>query len=85
MDLVDSDGKKLLGGALRKRGAKGLYQGSLRPEGLGLEAAELEAVVADGATREFGKTPSTDLPDAIYQAGRVLERRYRSKDWNERR
>ncbi len=85
MDLVSPDGTKILGGALRKRAGKGLYQGSLRPEGLGLAAAELEAVVADGAAREFGRTAATTLPDALYRAGRELEARYRSKDWNERR
>ena len=85
MDLVDPEGKKLLGGALRKRGAKGLYQGSLRPEGLGLDAAEFQAVVTDGAAREFGKAPLTALPDGFYEAGRALESRYRSRDWNERR
>lgn len=85
MDLVSPDGTKILGGALRKRAGKGLYQGSLRPEGLGLDAAALEAVVADGAAREFGRAPLSVLPDAWREAGRGLESRYRSKDWNERR
>ncbi|MDX6768992.1 MAG: hypothetical protein SF051_05630 [Elusimicrobiota bacterium] len=85
MDLVSPDGTKLLGGALRKRGGKGLYQGSLRPEGLGLARAELADAVADGAAREFGRAPTRALPQAWRDAGRALEARYRSREWNERR
>jgi lipoate-protein ligase A len=85
MDLVLPDGRKILGGALRKRGGKGLYQGSLRPEGLALTREALEAAVADGVAREFGSAPSTDIPDFWLDAARTLEERYRSRDWNERR
>lgn len=85
MDLVDRDGRKLLGGALRKRGGKGLYQGSLRPEGLGLPAEELAAAIADGAAREFGREPLQAFPEAWRAAGRALEPRYRSAEWNRRR
>jgi hypothetical protein len=70
---------------LRKRGTKGLYQGSLRPEALSLPRAAVEAAVADGVEREFGAAPSTELPDAWLDAGRALEERYRSREWNERR
>lgn len=84
MDLVGPAGNKILGGALRKRGGKGLYQGSLRPEGLGLDADALDAAVLDGAAREFGKA-TTDIPDAWRDAGRGLESRYRSTEWNQRR
>ena len=85
MDLVLPDGRKILGGALRKRGTKGLYQGSLRPEALALTREAVEAAVADGIAREFGAAPSTELPDAWLDAGRALEERYRSREWNERR
>ena len=84
MDLVRCDDVKMLGGALRKKGAKGLYQGSLRPEGLGRSRAELEAAVVDGIGRELG-TPATALEPAWLEAGRELELKYRSADWNERR
>jgi lipoate-protein ligase A len=84
MDVVCRDGTKVLGGALRKRAGKGLYQGSLRPEGLPLDRAALEAAVLDGAAREFGKA-ATDVPDAWREAGRRLESRYRSTEWNQRR
>jgi lipoate-protein ligase A len=84
MDLVDESGTKMLGGALRKRAGKGLYQGSLRPERLGVGRATLEAAVRDGAAREFGKA-ATDIPDAWREEGRRLESRYRSAEWNQRR
>lgn len=84
MDLVRGDGAKLCGGALRKRGARGLYQGSLRPEGLGLSFEELADAVADAAAREFG-APRLDLSPEWLTHGRALEPRYRSDDWNRRR
>lgn len=76
-DLVDADDNKILGGALRKKGSKGLYQGSLRvrvpPE-----------TVIDGITREFGR-PSLEIAPAWLEAGKSLESRYRSAEWNNRR
>lgn len=85
IDLVAPDGRKVLGGALRKKAGKGLYQGSLRPEGLGLTAETLESAVLQGVAREFARTPATELPDEWLSAGRELETRYRSVEWNERR
>lgn len=76
-DLVDADDRKILGGALRKKGVKGLYQGSLR---VGVP----REVVIDGITREFGR-PSLEIRPAWLEAGRALENRYRSAEWNERR
>ena len=77
MDIVDQDGIKILGGALRKKGIKGLYQGSLR-------AAVPAAVVRDGIEREFGR-PALGINREWLLAGRALEARYRSAEWNERR
>lgn len=76
-DLVDADDKKILGGALRKKGVKGLYQGSLR-------VRVPEAVIVDGIAREFGR-PSLDLLPSWVSKGRELESRYRSAEWNTRR
>jgi lipoate-protein ligase A len=76
-DLVDADDKKILGGALRKKGVKGLYQGSLR-----IRASE--EVILDGITREFGR-PSTEILPSWLEAGKALEARYRSAEWNTRR
>lgn len=85
MDLVLADGRKVLGGALRKKGGKGLYQGSLRPEAAAAPRAAVEAAIADGLAREFGRAPQRDLPASWLDAGRELEARYRSREWNERR
>ena len=76
-DLVDAHDKKILGGALRKKGVKGLYQGSLR-------AKADESAIADGIAREFGK-PSTEIRPSWIEAGMILEARYRSIEWNTRR
>jgi len=76
-DLVGADDRKILGGALRKKGLKGLYQGSLRLQA----SAEL---LIDGITREFGR-PSTEILPSWLEAGKALEARYRSAEWNERR
>ena len=85
MDLVLPGGGKILGGALRKRGGKGLYQGSLRLEALPLPRAAVEAAVVDGVAREFGAAPSAELSAAWLDAARTLDERYRSREWNERR
>jgi lipoate-protein ligase A len=77
MDIVDDHGKKILGGALRKKGSKGLYQGSLR-------ADVPKKVVVDGIEREFGR-PIKDIDPSWLKAGREFEARYRSAEWNERR
>ena len=76
-DLVDADDNKILGGALRKKGVKGLYQGSLR-----LRVSR--EVIVDGVAREFGR-PSLEIHSAWLEAGMRLESRYRSAEWNERR
>lgn len=76
-DLVDADDRKILGGALRKKGTKGLYQGSLR-------VRVPHEVVIDGISREFGR-PSLEIRREWLEEGVRLEVRYRSAEWNERR
>ncbi|MEK7383520.1 MAG: hypothetical protein AAB262_09575, partial [Elusimicrobiota bacterium] len=85
MDLVGADGRKILGGALRRKAGKGLYQGSLRPEGLGARVEALQGAVLDGVARGWGRAPATEIMPAWREAGRGLETRYRSVGWNERR
>lgn len=85
MDLVGMDGRKILGGALRKKAGKGLYQGSLRPESLRLTLDGLRSAVFQGVSRGFGRAPATEIKPAWREAGRGLEPRYRGSDWNERR
>jgi len=81
MDLIDDGGRKILGGSLRRKGAKGLYQGSLRasvPEGF-------QASVLRGLSEEFGCEVVTDLKPSWISAGRGLSPRYAGSDWNKRR
>ncbi len=85
LDLTAEDGRKVLGGALRKKDGKGLYQGSLRPEGLGLSAEALAEAVAEGAGRAAGAAATTEIRDEWRALGRELETRYRSPEWNQRR
>lgn len=85
MDIVTDNGKKCLGGALRKKGAKGLYQGSMRPEELHASREDLEKAILNGAAKEFGVMPRTDISDAWLAAGKILEEKYISSDWNTRR
>ncbi|MDE2490944.1 MAG: hypothetical protein KGM24_08850, partial [Elusimicrobia bacterium] len=85
LDLVAADGSKLLGGALRKRDGKGLYQGSLRPEGLGLPAETLADAVLAGAALGLGREPLREIAPEWAALGRGLEARYRSDAWNKRR
>jgi lipoate-protein ligase A len=76
-DLVNDDDVKILGGALRKKGVKGLYQGSLRLQ-VGAD------VLIDGITREFG-APSLELDPEWLREGIRLKEKYMSADWTERR
>jgi lipoate-protein ligase A len=85
MDLVHEDGRKALGGALRKKGERGLYQGSLRAEGWGKTMAELEDAVALGLEKEWGRAPRTRLEPAWLEEGLRLADKYRSDRWNKRR
>lgn len=81
IDMVDESGKKLLGGALRKRAGRGLYQGSFRPlAAWGKTTAQLEGAMTAGLTLEFGAAPNTDLGAANF-----LAEKYRSEEWNQRR
>lgn len=81
MDLLDESGAKVLGGALRRRGAMGLYQGSMRPETLGRPRAALREAVLDGLRREF-EGVDTELPDVQFTSEL---KRYSSDAWNKRR
>lgn len=84
MDVVLGDGSKLLGGALRKKGSRGLYQGSLRADKLSLDAVALRAAVAVGVSHEFFAV-TQDIRQEWHAVGRSLEAKYRSPEWNERR
>lgn len=87
MDLVAEDGRKVLGGALRRRGGYGLYQGSLRPEGLALAPERLKAAVAEGIGLQWRAVfePARPRPEVLAAAAALERDRYRSDSWNKRR
>ncbi|MCX5796640.1 MAG: hypothetical protein NTY77_14195 [Elusimicrobia bacterium] len=79
-DIVDGSGRKLLGGALRRRLGRGLYQGSLRAAG----REGLEAAMGEGLAREWG--PLTFSVDGSWlAAAEALAEKYASDSWNRRR
>lgn len=84
IDLVDSQGRKILGGALRKRSGRGLYQGSLRLEGR-VDRARVEEALARGLSAEFGHPARLELEESWIEEGRRLAEKYRSLSWNQRR
>jgi lipoate-protein ligase A len=85
MDLVREDGIKVLGGALRRRGTMGLYQGSFRVDVLAAAVSVVRAAIVDGLARELGHLPDLELDARWLQEGELLAEKYRSDRWNRRR
>lgn len=86
-DLVSADGSKALGGALRRRRGRGLYQGSLRPDVLGTDAEAARRALCEGLSVSWkalfdrgGPPPGTAERAEALRAGR-----YSSDHWNRRR
>lgn len=84
MDLVRADGLKILGGALRRRGVVGLYQGSFRPDLVAVSIPTLQRAIADGLATEFTNI-TTDISPELYAEGEALAKRYRTDRWNKKR
>lgn len=87
MDLTLADGEKILGGALRRRRGIGLYQGSLRPERLGLPREALERGVEEGLSLQWRTLfePCPLAPATSAAVERLARERYGRDDWNRRR
>lgn len=86
-DLVSPAGTKALGGALRRRRGRGLYQGSLRPEALGVAAAAARDAVTEGLSTAWKALfeRGEPAPAAAALAARLRAERYLSERWNRRR
>ena len=82
-DLTDARGRKILGGALRRRLGRGLYQGSLRLEGW--LPPDLEAAMTAGLASAWGREPSRTLDAACLKQAEKLAAKYQSEAWNQRR
>ena len=87
MDLVREDGEKIVGGALRRRGGMGLYQGSMRPEGLAAPAERLTEAIVAGVAEAWGlKFDREEAGSALLErARRLSDEKYRTAEWNKRR
>ncbi len=85
MDLTDDDGRKALGGALRRRAGRGLYQGSLRPEVFGRGPDELKEAIAFGLQKEWEVPLRLDVESAWEKAALDIAPKYRSQEWTQRR
>lgn len=86
-DLVSGGGAKALGGALRRRRGRGLYQGSLRPEALGVDASAARRAVAEGMALSWKALfePRPAEPEALAMAAALRRERYETDRWNRRR
>lgn len=86
-DLVSPAGTKALGGALRRRRGRGLYQGSLRPEALGVSAAAAREAVAEGLAVAWKALfeRRAPAPSVSARAARLRAQRYATDQWNRRR
>ncbi|MBI5597574.1 MAG: lipoate--protein ligase family protein [Elusimicrobia bacterium] len=86
-DLVSPAGAKVLGGALRRRRGRGLYQGSLRPEALGVDARKARRAVAEGMALSWKALfePLAPGPEALERAEVLRRERYETDRWNRRR
>lgn len=80
------NGKKVLGGALRKFGDHMLYQASLQTEDARTGAARHEAAIAEGLAAALGTDWSeAPLADAARErAAALAEEKYRSAEWIKR-
>lgn len=87
MDLVHEDGRKFLGGALRRRKGMGLYQGSMRVEGFEAPRERLRRAVLDGLSLEWSATllPADADDRLLDDCERLRSGRYATDDWNRRR
>lgn len=86
-DLVSPAGAKALGGALRRRRGRGLYQGSLRPEALGVDAGKARRAVAEGLALSWKALfePTAAGAEAVERAEALRRERYETDRWNRRR
>jgi hypothetical protein len=57
----------------------------LRIETLGLSRESAKVAVIDGIQREFMSMPFSPIQPSWVEAGLIIEEKYRSREWNQRR
>lgn len=81
LDLMALDGSRLLGGALRRRRGRVLYQGSVQMPDARSRAPEIEAAVLRGIEMAVHRGDWTPLPWHPDHAFSLLRDKYRSPSW----
>lgn len=86
MDLLDTAGRKILGGAMRRRGNRVLYQGSLRTPGGRADAGWAGTAVLEGLAVALGLEGLAETDGSAWEA-QALDgaARYFARTWIERR
>jgi lipoyl(octanoyl) transferase len=85
LDIL-ADGKKILGGAIRRHGRIVLYQGSLQLPGVRSRGGEFEAAMLRGLAAEWGLFWTRGEPDAAMRSeAAALEPKYRAREWIRKR
>ncbi|MBI4248119.1 MAG: hypothetical protein HY611_01350 [Elusimicrobia bacterium] len=88
LDLTAADGRKVLGGALRKSGGRVLYQGSLQAEMLDQSGEGLTSAVLAGLGKLWdpgGFRPLRLSEGELEKARSLADVKYATRQWNEKR
>ena len=86
LDLLEADGSKILGGAVRRRGDRVLYQGSLQVPDARVRAEEYREAIARALAAEWGvRWRRAELPAEVRAAAAERSEKYRSAEWIRRR
>ena len=84
LDLTNEAGDKILGGALRRKNARGLYQGSLQINQAPFPLLKIKEAVKNGLNQLYPQAPRPIITNAWLQKSQILREKYISTDWNER-
>lgn len=86
LDVVDAEGRKILGGAVRRFDGSVLYQGSLQAAGVREREPEFRLLILRSLAGEWSlKWSALKLSaPALERARRLADAKYRTREWLER-